>query len=370
MVPSGPSTPIGGAQSVPPSLLRSNSGMLGAQGGPMPSQGAFPSLVSPRTQFTNANLLGNVPNVSSLLNQSFGNGGLNPGIPGGNGPRSGIDSGAESDSLSGIGSGMGFNPPSSSFAAANMTNPGSSGQVQSQQFPNSSGNQVLLDQPQSQQLEPQNFQHSQQPLQQFSGNQQPQQQQFQSVRGGGLGGGVLPVKMEPQTSTDQHGPSQQQQLQSLRGLGQVKLEPQQLQTMRGIGPVKMEPHHSDQSLFLHQQQQQQQQQLLQQMSMPRQSPQAAAVAQFNILQQQRMLQLQQQQQQQQQQQLLRAIPHQRSQLQQQSQPQNLPLRSPVKSVYEPGTCARRLTQYMYQQQHRPEVRARFFALFPHAYVVV
>jgi len=349
MVPSGPPTPIGGAQSVTPSLLRSNSGMLGGQGGPMPSQGAFPSLVSPRTQFPNGNLLGNVPNVSSFLNQSFGNGGANTGISAsGNGPRGGVDAGAESDPLSGIGSGVGFNPTSS--FAGNMANPGASGQVQGQQFPNSSGNQMLPDQPQSQQLEAQNFQ------QQFSANQQSQRQQFQSVRGGL--GGVVPVKMEPQVTSDQHGPSQQhQQLPSLRGLGQVKLEPQQLQTMRGLGPVKLEPQqHSDQSLFLHQQQQhqqQQQQQLLQQMSMSRQSSQAAAAFQLNLLHQQRLLQLQQQQQQQ----LLKAIPQQRGQLQQQFAPQNLPLRSPVKQVYEPGMCARRLTYYMYQQQHRPEVGA-------------
>lgn len=32
------------------------------------------------------------------------------------------------------------------------------------------------------------------------------------------------------------------------------------------------------------------------------------------------------------------------------------MRSPAKPVYEPGMCARRLTHYMYQQQHRPEVR--------------
>lgn len=367
MVPSGPSTPIGGAQSVNPSLLRSNSGMLGGQGGPMPSPGGFPSLVSPRNQFNNVNLLGNVPNVSSLLNQSFGNGGPNPGIPGaGSGSRGGLDGGAESDSLSGIGNAMGFNPPSS-FGASNIVNPSSSGQGQGQQFPSSSSNQMLPDQANSQQLESQNFQHQQQQLQQFSANQQQQQQQFRS----GLGG--VPVKLEPQVSGDQHGPPQQQQLQPIRGHSQVKLEPQQLQSMRSMGHVKMEPQHSDQSMFMHQQQQHQQhqqqqqqhqqqqqqqqhqQQLLQQMSMSRQSPQAAAAAQFNLLQQQRLLQLQQQQQQQQQQHhLFKNIPQQRSQLQQAFPAQNLPLRSPVKSVYEPGMCARRLTLYMYQQQQRPE----------------
>uniref|UniRef100_A0A803LHN1 Uncharacterized protein n=1 Tax=Chenopodium quinoa TaxID=63459 RepID=A0A803LHN1_CHEQI len=264
MVPSGPSTPIGGTQSVNPSLLRSNSGMLGGQGGSMPSQGGFPSLVSPRNQYNNVNLLGNVANVSSLLNQSYGNGGANSGIGVGNGPRGGLDVGAESDPLSGIGNGMGFNP-ASSYGTSNMVNPSSSGQSQGQgqgqQFPNSSGNQMLQDQAQSQQLESQNFQHQQQ---QFPANQQPQQQQYR----GGLGG-VGPVKLEPQASSDQHGPPQQQQLQPLRGLSQ-------------------------------------------------------------------------------------GIPQQRSQTHQQFPPQNMPLRSPVKPVYEPGTCARRLTHYMYQQQHRPE----------------
>ncbi|KAK7845679.1 transcriptional corepressor seuss [Quercus suber] len=48
------------------------------------------------------------------------------------------------------------------------------------------------------------------------------------------------------------------------------------------------------------------------------------------------------------------MPQQRSQLPQQFQQQNLPLRPPVKPVYEPGMCARRLTHYMYHQQHRPE----------------
>jgi hypothetical protein len=321
--------------------------MLGAQGGPMPSQTAFPSLMSPRTHFNSMNMLGSVPNVSSLLNQSFGNGAPNSGLSGpGSSQRGGIDTGAETDPLSNVGNGMGFNTPSSSFVASNMVNPGSSGQGQGQQFSNPSGNQLLSDQQQSQQLESQNFQHGQQPMQQFSAphSAQQQQQQFR----GGLGG-VGPVKLEPQVTNDQHGQQQQQQLQSLRSLGQVKLEPQQLQSMRSLVPVKMEPQNSDQSLFLQQQQQQQQQQFL---HMSRQSSQATA-AQINLLQQQRFLQLQQQHQQQQ---LLKAMPQQRPQLPQQFQQQSLPLRPPVKSAYEPGMCARRLTHYMYQQQHRPEVR--------------
>ncbi|MBA0632075.1 hypothetical protein Godav_000885 [Gossypium davidsonii] len=353
MVPSGSSTPIGGVQSVTPSLLRSSSGMLGAQGGSLPSQSGYPSLVSPRTQFSNMNMLGNVPNVSSLLNQSFGNGVPNPQLSGpGSSQRGGIDSGAESDPLSNVGNGMGFNAPSSSFVPSNMANPGSSGQVQVQQFPNISGNHMLPDQQHSHQLESPHFQHGQQALQQFSAphntQQGQQQQQFQSIRGGlaGVGGAV---KLEPQVTNDQLGQQQhqqQQQLQSLRKLASVKLEPQQIPPMRTLAQVKMEPSHSDQSLFLHQQQQEPQQQQQQQLDHMSRQP---SPAQINLLHQQRLLQLQHHQQQ-----LLKAMPQQRSQLPQQFQQQNLPLRSPVKPVYEPGMCARRLTHYMYQQQHRPE----------------
>ncbi|XVE55219.1 hypothetical protein DITRI_Ditri03aG0142000 [Diplodiscus trichospermus] len=326
--------------------------MLGAQGGGLPSQTGFPSLVSPRTQFNNMNMLGNVSNVSSLLNQSFGNGGPNPQLSGpGSSQRGGIDSQAESDPHSKVGNGMGFSAPSSSFVPANMANPGSSNQVQTQQFSNLAGSHVLPDQQQSQQLESQHFQHGQQALQQISvphnTQQGQQQQQFQSIRG--LAGAGGSVKLEPQVTNDQQSPQQQQQqLQSLRNLAPVKLEPQQIPPMRTLAQVKMEPQHSDQSLFLHQQQQQQQQQLL---HMSRQPSQTAA-AQINLLHQQRFFQLQQQHHHQQQ--LLKAMPQQRSQLPQQFQQQNLPLRSPVKPVYEPGMCARRLTHYMYQQQHRPE----------------
>uniref|UniRef100_A0A803NHD4 Transcriptional corepressor SEUSS n=1 Tax=Cannabis sativa TaxID=3483 RepID=A0A803NHD4_CANSA len=299
MVPSGPTPPIGGAQSVPPSLLRSNSGMLGAQGGPLPGQTAFPSLVSPRTQYNNMNVLGNVPNVSSFLNQSFGNGVPNSGLSGpGSGQRGGIDTGSESDPLPSVGNGMNFNAPSSTYVSPNMANPGSSGQGQGQ-YSNASANQLLSDQQQSQQLDPQSFQHGQPPMQQFSAphNTQQQQQQYQAMRGGLAGG---QVKLEPQVND--HG---QQQLQS---------QQQQLHPLRNLSA----------------------------------SSQAAA-AQINLLHQQRFLQLQQQQH------FLSTMPQhqQRSQLQQLQQ-QNLPLRSPAKPAYEPGMCARRLTSYMHQQQQRPE----------------
>ena len=327
--------------------------MLGAQGGPMPPQSSFPSLVSPRTQFNNMNILGNMSNVTSILNQSFPNGVPNPGLSGpGNSQRGAIDTGAEKDPVSSVGNGMNFNNSSSTFVQSSIVNAASSGQGQGQQFSNPSSNQLLQDQQHSQQLEPQNFQHGQQSMQQFSAplnTQQPPQpqQHFQSIRGGM--GGMGPVKLE-QVSNDQLGQQQQQQLQSLRNLASVKLEPQQMQTMRTLGPVKMEPQHSDQPLFMQQQQQQQQQQQF--LHMSNQSSQAAA-AQINLLRHHRLLQLQQQHQQQQ---LLKAMPQQRSQLPQQFQQQNMPMRSPVKPAYEPGMCARRLTHYMYQQQHRPEVR--------------
>ncbi|KAK4340927.1 hypothetical protein RND71_039428 [Anisodus tanguticus] len=337
MVPPGPPNPLGGAQPVPSSLLRSNSGLLGGQGGGMPSQGGFPNIVSPRTQFGNMNMLGNASNVSSLLHQSLGNGGHNPGLAG-PGISQRVDNGAVSDQLSSAGNGMGFNTPSTSFVSSAMTANPNSGQVQGQRFPSPSGNQMLTDQSPSQQLDSQNYQHNQQ-FQQFSApsnsQTQQQQQQFQSIRGGL--GGVGPVKQEPQLSNDQ----------ALRNLATVKQEPQQMQSMRGLTTVKQEPQHSSPSLFLHQQQQQQQQQQL--LHMSKQSPQAAAAAQ--LFHQQRLMQLQQQQQQQQ---LLKGLPQQRNPLQQQFQTQNHAIRSPVKPAYEPGMCARRLTHYLYQQQHRPE----------------
>ncbi|KAL8166152.1 hypothetical protein V2J09_007651 [Rumex salicifolius] len=332
MLPSGPSNPMGGAQPVPPSLLRSSSGRLNGQGGPMQSQGAFSSLMPPRPHYNNVNVLGNVPNAQSFLNQSYGNGVLDPGFQGPNGQRGGMDTGgAESDPLSG--GGMGYNPSSSSsFVSTNMVNAVSSSQVQGQQLSDQPDNQMLTDQQPS---EPRNFQ---QPMQNFSAPSSNQsQQQYRSTRGGL--GSIATVKLEAQVNSDQHGLQQQ----SMRGLGQVKLE-SQLQPMRSQPPhLKMEPQHSEQSVYL------QQQHLLQ---MSRQSSQAAAAAQINMLQQHRLIQLQQQQQQQHQ--LLKSVAQQRPQMQQQFQGQNLPLRSPVKSVHEVGACARRVTQYIYQQQNRPE----------------
>ncbi|KAL8225637.1 hypothetical protein R6Q57_018194 [Mikania cordata] len=307
MVPPGPPTPLTGAQSVQSSMLRSNSGLLGGQGG---SQSGFPSLVSPRTQFNNIN-----GNVSSLLHQSYGgNGGSNSGTF----SRGMIENGADSDSLSG--NGIGFNTPSS-----NMGNSNASGL----HFSNSSANQILRDQ---QQRESPTLQQSQQ----YSiSNNNIQQQQYQTSQSGL--GGVGQVKIEHQVTNEQQHGQNSQQMQALRNLSQVKMEPQQVQTIRNLPPVKVEPQHSDPSLFL------QQQQLL---HMSRQPPQASA-AQMNLLHQQRFLQLQHQQQQQ----LLKNVPQQRASLQPQFQQA---MRSHAKPVHEPGMCARRLTHYMYQQQNRPE----------------
>ncbi|KAI3896040.1 hypothetical protein MKX03_031984 [Papaver bracteatum] len=394
MMPSGPPTPIvgGGSQSVSSSLLRSSSSILGgAQGNQMASQSAFPSLVSPRAQSNNNNMnfLGNMSNVSSLLNQSFGNGMSNSGISGSASFQhgGGMDTGAESDPLSGVGNVMGYTASPAPFTQSNGMNSNSSSQGNGPQFPGRPINQLVQDQNQSQQLEAQRFQHGQQSLQKGSILNGRKQQPYQSNQSGI--GNLSAVKMEPQMSSDRNG-LQQHQLQSMRNLGQVKLEQQQIQTMRGLNPVKMESQHTDQSLFLqqqqqqqqqhqqqqhqqqqHQQQQQQQQQQHQQqqqqqqqqqrqqqqlLQISRQSSQAAAAAQMNILQQQRILQIQkqQQQQQQQQQQLPKALPLQRPQLQQQQfQQQNLPMRTAAKPAYEPGLCARRLTHYMYDQQRRP-----------------
>lgn len=181
---------------------------------------------------------------------------------------------------------------------------------------------------------------------------------------------MVGVKVEQQMGQpDQNGPAQM-----MRNDGGVKLEPQQLQAqmMRSLSGVKMEQSSSDSSAFL---QQQQQQHLLQLTKQIRNSPdlasmggpstianpQAAAAAQLSLLQQQRLLHMQQQQQQQQ---ILKNLPLQRNQLQQQQQQQqqllrqqSLNMRTPGKSTaYEPGTCARRLTHYMYHQQNGPQVR--------------
>lgn len=346
MVPSGSSTPIGGAQSVSPSLLRSNSGMLGAQGNAVPSPMTFSNVVPPRPQVGGGlNVLANMLNASSELGQSFGNVGQNPAVAAsGSSLHGGINSAAESDPMSSIGNGMGFNTPSSTLVPSNIVNPGTSGPVPGKQFSNPPGNQLMPDfsltQPQPQSFDQQNFQQASQQSMQRIFNEvntsQPSQQQFQSPHGGLAG--IGPVKLEPHMGSDQVA---QHPMRLLRNPGPVKLEPQQIPNMRNLAPVKLELQNSDMSLLP--QQQQQQQQVL---HLQRQSPQG--VAPINLMTQQRLLQLQQQQQ------LMKAIPQPRPQLPQQYQQQNLPLRSPARPAYEPGTCARRLTRFIYQQQRRPE----------------
>ncbi|KAG0501745.1 hypothetical protein HPP92_001817 [Vanilla planifolia] len=336
--------------------------------------------MSPRAPFNgsaNGNgmgLLAGISNVSSLINHSFGNG-MSGSAGGISAPQmtSQQRGGLGNSSLDMLGS---AEPDPLSF-------PSPSGPLQGQNLQNPSGNQLSH----SQQLDTvQNFQQqltvpqSQQQQQQLRGgipnvggqqigssDQSGPGQQLHSMRGigpvkmesqqqlrGGIAnvGGLTTVKLEQQmSSSDQSGPGQQ--LHSMRGIGPVKMESQQLQSVRSLAPVKLEHQHADSSLFLQQHQQQHPQQQLLQMS--RTSPHAAAAAvQMSFYQQQRLLQLQQQQQQQQQhQQLFKTLP-QRAQLQQQHQ-HGLPIRPQIKSaMYEPGMCARRLTHYMYRQQHRPE----------------
>ncbi|KAL0919122.1 hypothetical protein M5K25_011197 [Dendrobium thyrsiflorum] len=345
MVPSGPPTGAGGAQSIVSSLLRTNSGSLGSgQPGSISPHQTFSSLISPRVQFnggangTNMTFLGGITNASSLLNHSFGNA-----LP----ASGGVISTPQMNSQQRGGMGSNSLDMLGSTESDPLSFPSPSGSLHGQHLQNHSGKQMIADHShsQTQQLDAvQNFQ------QQVS---VPHNQQRQQHRGGlGNVGGVCSVKLEEQTgSSDQSIPGQQ--LPSIRGIGSVKMEPLQLQSVRSLGPAKMEHQQTDSSLFLQQHQQQHAQQQLLQMS--RSAPHAAAAAQMSFLQQQRILQIQQQKQQQQQQQhqLFKTLP-QRIQLQQQLQ-HGVPIRPQMKqTIYEPGMCARRLTQYMYRQQHRPE----------------
>ncbi|KAJ8477022.1 hypothetical protein OPV22_020749 [Ensete ventricosum] len=333
MVPSGPPTPVGGGQSVPASLLRTNSAMSrGAQPGSLPSQQPASPLVSPRTQFdnignsngNNMNLLGNYTNISSLLNQSTGYG-----VPVSSGGFSAASLGLQQ--RGGVGSAVEM---LSSAELDPLSFTSASSLAQRQSFQNPSRNQLALDRLQNEHREG---------MQKFRRQFSLPHNQQQMLRGGlGNMGPIVPVKLEPQMDpSDKTGPSQN--LQTLCSSSAIKLEPQQLHSVRSLGPVKLERQHSDTALVL---QQQQHHQLLQ---MSRPPSQAAAAAQMSLLQQQRMLQLQQQQQQQ----ILQTLPQQRNQLQQQLQ--QAFIRPQIKpTLYEPGMCARRLTQYMYHQQHRPE----------------
>nr|WDA53387.1 transcriptional corepressor seuss [Erycina pusilla] len=269
----------------------------------IPSQQVFSSFVSPRTQFNGISFGNGVPSSGSAISVQ---------------QLSSIDmlGSAESDPLS-------FPSPT--------------GSMQGQHLQNASFSQMGVDHShnQSQQLDM---------VQSFAvGHNQQQQQQ----RGIGNVGGIAQIKLEQQIGNNDVNVTGQQ-LQTIRGISPVKIEPQQLQSVRSLVPVKLENQHTDSSLFLQQHQ-------LQQMQMPRSTPPhgANAAAQMSLIQQQRIFQIQQQQQQQQQQQLFKSLP-QRAQLQQQLQ-HGLPIRPQMKmTTYEPGMSAKRLTQYMYHQQRRPE----------------
>lgn len=395
MVPSGPPTQVGGNPTVSPAtLLRANSSLLGGQGGGAPSQPGYPSLVNSRSQYSNMNMLGNLPNVSSIsgagnsnmgMNQAFNNGGnvasqtnaTNSGISGSTNLQRGMAMGNDSIPLAGVVGSMGFSSSAASFSSTNLNMNGSSGPSGSMVRPGGSGatgphlgqpqmqhltssNPQLSQDQQAQQLEQHKFQQGQQT--QLQQGQQAQEmvssfqlqgqnmlgprglQQFQGQHVLGLGASQQQQMQSLRSiASDQAG--QQQQLQSLRTLASGKLDQQQLQSLRSLASVKMEP--GDQSLLL---QHQQQQQLLQLSRQPSQQIQLQAA---HIIQQQQQRILQQHQQR------LHTLPQQRSQLQQQPlqqfQQQNLQVGAPAKSpVYEPGMCARRLMQYMFHQQHRPE----------------
>ncbi|VAI03308.1 unnamed protein product [Triticum turgidum subsp. durum] len=327
MVSSGPPNPMGPGQPMgAASLLRTNSSLLsGGQqgmgsGGMLQSQSPFSSLVSPRTQFSGNGLLGGSSNASPLLNrQSFGNGGTVPGpgqMANGGLPMNTLQ---QRGGLDGAGDliGMGGSDPMSSSQVSLGNHLGSDNLQQQQKM----DMQDLQQQQQHHQQLPMSYNQQQlstQPLQLHA--------TVKMENGGSIGG----VKLEQQMGQlDQNGPAQM-----MRNAGNVKFEPHQLQSLRGLGAVKMEQPNSDPSAFLQQQQrimhmqQQQQQQILKNLPLQR-----------NQLQQQQ--QQQQQQHQHQQQQLLRQ--------------QSLNIRTPGKPAsYEPGTCAKRLTHYMYHQQNRPQ----------------
>ncbi|VAI03309.1 unnamed protein product [Triticum turgidum subsp. durum] len=370
MVSSGPPNPMGPGQPMgAASLLRTNSSLLsGGQqgmgsGGMLQSQSPFSSLVSPRTQFSGNGLLGGSSNASPLLNrQSFGNGGTVPGpgqMANGGLPMNTLQ---QRGGLDGAGDliGMGGSDPMSSSQVSLGNHLGSDNLQQQQKM----DMQDLQQQQQHHQQLPMSYNQQQlstQPLQLHA--------TVKMENGGSIGG----VKLEQQMGQlDQNGPAQM-----MRNAGNVKFEPHQLQSLRGLGAVKMEQPNSDPSAFLQQQQQQQQQHHLLQLT--KQNPQAAAAAQLNLLQQQRIMHMQQQQQQQ----ILKNLPLQRNQLQQQQQQQqqqhqhqqqqllrqqSLNIRTPGKPAsYEPGTCAKRLTHYMYHQQNRPQDNIEYWRNFVNEY---
>ncbi|GLJ16235.1 hypothetical protein SUGI_0272500 [Cryptomeria japonica] len=323
-----------------PSPSHSSSPVGGVLGGVPPSQPAFPCLVSSRSQY----MTGNLPSIP-------------PGNTGFNGGGSAVPQATASPSNSHLHlqRERGNDSPSLGFSSS----PAACSIVRS------TATALTHGQSQLHQLTQDHHHHQQG---QGQGHQQQGQDVISSVQLQGQGQNILGARglqqFQGQHATGSGGNQQQlrgltsdlagqQQLNALRSLASVKLDQQHLQSLRSLASVKIEQqHHGDQSLLVqHQQQQQQQQhQLLQLSRQPSQQLQQLQASQMNLLQQQQRL-LQQQQ-------ILHTLPQQRSQLQQkplhQFQPQNLQAGVPAKlPAYESGMCARRLTQYMLHQQHRP-----------------
>jgi hypothetical protein len=352
MLPShGQPNPMGSGQ---PSLLRTSSSLLTGAGGM--GGGVLPS-PSSRTQYGGNGLLAGPSNVASLLGrQSFGNGG--PGaMPGGGIPMGALQQ--RGAGMDGVGDLVGSaGPDATSFPTSSQGSMGNqlgSDTLQQQQLMDAQQYSQQQQQHQQRQMSMPYNQHHMLP----QTSQQPQQPQQSAGMNLENGGGFSGVKMDQQMGhPDQNGPAQM--LPSSSG---AKLEPQS-QALRSFGAVKMDRQSSDPSVFLQQQQQQRQQQQQHMLQLSKQNPQVAAT-QMSLLQQQQQQQRYrhlQQQQQQHQQQILKNLPLQRNQMQQQQQQQqllrqqSLNMRTPGKPTpYEPGTCAKRLTHYIYHEQNRPQV---------------
>ncbi|KAH9325835.1 hypothetical protein KI387_006013, partial [Taxus chinensis] len=291
-------------------------------GVPPPSQPAFPCLMSSRSQYMAGNLSSIPPGNSGLIDGGNAISQGSASVPVSNSHLH-LQRERNNDSL-----------PLGSPASCSIVRPGGSTATasvltqlqQPTQDHEQQGQQHKHDMVSSAQLQGQG--------QNILGARGLQQFPGQHVRGSGE---IHQQQLRGRTS-DHAG--QQHQPHSLRSLASIKLDHQHLQSLRSLQSVKIEQQqHNDQSLLV---QHQQQQHFLQLSRQPSQ--------QMNLLQhQQRLLQ---------QQQLLQTFPQQRSQLPQkplqQFQQQKLQVGGPAKPpAYESGMCARRLTQYMFHQQHRP-----------------
>ncbi|KAH7446597.1 hypothetical protein KP509_01G063700 [Ceratopteris richardii] len=397
----------------PASLLRANN--LSA------SNLVFSSLTSPRSSFNGEpNILGNLNNAA----HGVGFPGLNTGVfnsssglalPGNAGPGGApvqLNSGVVEESVGFTGlppstSSLSF--PTSSleatrFMANSLNRHGPGGRInlqEVQQLNSASIAQFRQDSQQlpQHQLEHQHQQHRQQQQlnnQQSLGLQQMQglasvklEQQLMHQQGQSLGS----VKMDPQTDSslrqqlvqgltpvkfeqlDTTLRQQLQQHQSARALNsqsispvkleqdeaslQQQLQHQQAQTLQGIGPMKLDLHQQEQPLhtqitlpklevksdvempnsLAHQSLLTSQLQKHETLQLHRQQPQQF-YAQMNLLQHQRLLQ------------------H-RSQIQQQQLRQHLAGAS-KQLMFEPGICARRLMEYMFNQRQRSQSNDIYF----------